>query len=210
MNEQKSYHHGDLRRALLDVAHETVRTEGASSLTLRGVARAANVSHAAPYHHFRDKEALLAVLAEEGFGSLRKAMDARAAKASNPGLAMQEAAIAYVAFAVGQPELFRIMFGPQLSDKSAYPSLQVASRAAYGLIEDGLRQAGGSSAKGAATEHLAVASWSIIHGLAMILIDGQFELSDNADAEAVARKVTNVFWKGLSSYGRGPSRGSSG
>jgi len=61
------YHHGDLRRALLDAALELLAREGASALTLREVARRAGVTHAAPYRHFTDKQALLAAVAEEGF-----------------------------------------------------------------------------------------------------------------------------------------------
>ena len=65
MNQEASYHHGDLRRALLAAARETIRTKGAARLTVRGVARAANVSHAAPYHHFKDKDGLIDAVLEQ-------------------------------------------------------------------------------------------------------------------------------------------------
>ncbi len=211
MNQGTSYHHGDLRRALLEAACETIRTQGAARLTLRGVAHAANVSHAAPYHHFKDKEALLAAVAEEGFRALRKSVDARSAAAESPALVLQEAAVAYVLFAVEDPELFRVMFGPYLSDKTAYPALQAASQAAYRVIGEGLKPYG-SSGKGssAQAEHLAVASWAVIHGLAMLLIDKQFGVANTIEAEHLARQITDVFWVGLSSYSAGLASGPSG
>src|SRR5919107_731159 len=82
---RKTYHHGDLRQALLDAALELLRAEGAAALTLRAVARAAGVSQAAPYRHFADRGALVAAVAEEGFERLGAAM--MGAMAADPGRA---------------------------------------------------------------------------------------------------------------------------
>lgn len=103
------------------------------------------------------------------------------------------------------------MFGPHLSDKPVYPSLQAASQAAYRVIGEGLKTYG-SSGEGsrAQAEHLAVASWAIIHGLAMLLIDKQFDLAKTIEAEDLARQITDIFWVGLSSYSAGLASGSSG
>ncbi len=211
MDQETSYHHGDLRRALLAAAHETIRTRGAARLTLREVARAANVSHAAPYHHFKNKDALLAAVAEQGFRALRQAVEARSAAAARPALALQEAAVAYVLFAVEHPDLFRVMFGPQLADKSAYPSLQAEAAAAYQAVEEQLARCGlpgeGSSDRAG---HLALASWAVMHGLAMLLIDRQVGEVNATAAEDLAKHVTDIFWLGLSGYHAAPDSGSTG
>ena len=106
--------------------------------------------------------------------------------------------------------LFRVMFGPHLSDKTAYPSLQATAQAAYHTIEERLERCGPlGGGPSAHTEHLAVASWAVIHGLAMLLIDRQFGLANSVEAERMARQVTDVVWVGLSNYGAGLASGSS-
>src|SRR5689334_19621575 len=103
---KRSYHHGDLHSALLLTAGKMLEKEGLEALTLREVARRAGVSHSAPYRHFAEREALLAALAAEGFERLGAAQR-KAAEAG--GLrAMGEA---YVAFALENPQRFRLMFG---------------------------------------------------------------------------------------------------
>ena len=198
MNQEASYHHGDLRRVLLEAARETIRTKGAANLTLRGVARKAKVSHAAPYHHFKDKQSLLAAVAEEGFRELLVSVSSRSAKVDSPSLALQEAAIAYVIFAFENAELFRVMFGPQLSDKSSYPSLQASGESAYHAIEEGIKRCISSGEEtNVDVAHIALASWAAIHGLAVLLIDNQFGLTDLLEVENLARQVTDVFWVGI-------------
>lgn len=200
MNSNVKYHHGDLRRALLEAAHEMIKKRGPAGLTLRAVARAADVSHAAPYHHFADKDALLAAVAEDGFDALRESVGAKSATADSPARAMQQAAVAYVVFAIEHPNLFRVMFGPQLADKSAYPSLQTAARATYGAIEGGLRSCVPLGTSSSAVAEMAVASWAATHGLAMLLVDRQLGTVGTDEAEEVARQVTDVLWVGLAEY----------
>ena len=195
-----NYHHGDLRRALLQAARETIREKGASGLTLRAVARAAKVSHAAPYHHFPDKDALLAAVAEEGFEQLRASVSERTAGANSPADAMQESAVAYVLFAVEHPDLFRVMFGPQLAQKTAHPNLQASAQAAYGGLLDGLRESVPAAVPSGAVAQMAVASWAVTHGLAMLLVDGQVAVENATEAERMARQVTDIFWVGLSGH----------
>src|SRR5215213_1549384 len=118
------YHHGDLRRALIDTALAMVTDEGAWNFTLREVARRAGVSHAAPYNHFEDKSALLAEVAALGYQSLREAMESAAGE--QPRSARQPLArvgAAYVRFGVEQPAHYRLMFGAELAHKERYPAL---------------------------------------------------------------------------------------
>ena len=115
--EERSYHHGDLRRALVSSALEFLSVAG---LSLRAVARRAKVSAMAPYRHFADKEALLAAAAEHGFRQLTIRFSAAAAAAPDPGAALNALGVAYVVFACDEPSLFKLMFGPAIEQKPAY------------------------------------------------------------------------------------------
>ena len=96
-----TYHHGELRPALLRAAAKILEKDGREAISLRDLARRAGVSHAAPYRHFADRQALLAALAEDGFALLA---------ADLQGKAWREQAVTYVRFAVANPERFRLMF----------------------------------------------------------------------------------------------------
>lgn len=113
------YHHGDLRRALLEAALALVSSKGAEGFSLREAAREVGVSPAAAYRHFEDKKALLAALAHDGMGRLATAMEKAVAAAPGvPGSPARAAAElgavghAYVEFAVRNPSHFQVMFGP--------------------------------------------------------------------------------------------------
>ena len=153
------YHHGDLRRALIDTALAMVTEEGAWNFTLREVARRAGVSQAAPYNHFEDKSALLAEVAALGFQSLRQTMDAAARGQPRSGRqALAGVGAAYVRFGVEHPAHYRLMFGAELADKARHPTLQAASDAAFavltGVLERG--QASGQVRRGAVRDQTAV------------------------------------------------------
>src|ERR1700712_964934 len=107
--EARPYHHGDLRRALIDAASRLLEAEGPSALSLRAVAREAGVSPAAPYHHFKDKAELLDAVAQEGWEILGEQM--RDAKASTTGMQqLTSLGVAYVCFARDNPALYRVMY----------------------------------------------------------------------------------------------------
>ncbi len=200
VDERGRYHHGDLRRALLDAALELVRTRGVDSLSLRAVAREAGVSHAAPYHHFADRRDLIAAVAEEGFHSLREAMVARAQAIPHPAGQLQESGIGYVLFAMRHPAHFRVMFSPELADRADQPALQQAALASYEVLLVAIErcQAAGLARDGD-PEVLSRAAWSQVHGLATLLLDGHFgaEARGEVEAERLTRAVTEVLWSGL-------------
>ncbi len=106
-----SYHHGDLRDALIRAARKILEKDGLAELSLRQVARAVGVSPAAPYHHFADKHALLTAVATLGFAALRSEMLMRMAKETDPVARLDASGVGYVVFAVDNPALFRLMFG---------------------------------------------------------------------------------------------------
>jgi AcrR family transcriptional regulator len=198
------YHHGDLRRALIAAARDVLREEGLPGLTLRAVARRARVSHAAPYHHFADREELLAALAATGFDELSAFIGRHlAASAVEGGLLLREAAVGYVLFAVSQPDLFRLMFGATLSDREPPAVLRESSGRAYGLIHQGIAGAlgagGGDDRQDPRIESMARACWAMAHGIASLAIDGQLGEKDADSMARETRALTEVLWRGLGS-----------
>ena len=129
------YHHGDLRDALIAAAQEILEANGLASLSLRGVARCAGVSPAAPYHHFPDKQALLDAVAERGFDALTAAMTTRMDKVSGGAARLDASGIGYVAFAVANPALFGLMFGTVGQNPSAGTPLDSARQRAYAVLQ---------------------------------------------------------------------------
>ena len=187
---KRTYHHGDLRRALLDAAWRLVAEKGLAALTLREVARAAGVSHAAPYHHFPTRTALLDALAEEGFAGLDRAMAEAKAGPAAGGPAevgqtprpvdgadvMVRIGRAYVDFACAHPEQLQVMFRPRHheSEGPPPPALAEIGAQAYGHLADGVRvcQAQGLAPAGDPNE-LALSAWSLVHGFASLWGQGQ-------------------------------------
>lgn len=153
-----TYHHGDLRAALLRASSQVLEKEGITGLSLRDVARRAGVSHNAPYRHFPDRDALLAALAAEGFVTLAEAMR------GHRGREMGEA---YVRFALEHPQRFRLMFGGLLK-LDDYPELRDSARASYAALEKAF------AGQGIDEKIAAAAAWSLVHGLAHLLLDGHF------------------------------------
>ena len=165
----RRYHHGDLRRALLEAAAAEIIRSGVAELSLRALARAAGVSHAAPAHHFGDKRGLLTALAAEGHRRLAQEMrDALAAS----GGSFLEAGVAYVRFAVSHPAHFEVMFRPDLHHRDD-PELRAAGRESFGLLR-GAAPGGGraESAPSAGPPPEALAAWSLVHGLATLHLTG--------------------------------------
>lgn len=172
---KKSYHHGDLRGALLAAAERLMAERADTAFTLREVARAAGVSHNAPYNHFADRRALLAALAARGFGDLADAMTRALAElgAADPKVGLRTIARVYVAFAAEHASRYRLMFSAELA---AYDGaeLQEASTRAFSLLEglvDRARATGG--AKPEPDEAPALAAWALVHGLSMLLLDSR-------------------------------------
>ncbi len=193
------YHHGNLRRALLDAALRLVETEGTKALTLRAAARLAGVSPAAPYRHFADKEALLAAVAEEGFRAMKEAMrPPPTVGASDPLGRLRGAGLGYIGFAASHPAHFRVMFGREIADRSAYPSLREAAGAAFSLLVDGIAECQRAGlVRPGKPEELAISAWSMVHGLSALLVDGQLEGAPMARVEELANTVTATLFLGL-------------
>lgn len=182
-SEGKGYHHGDLRNALIAAGRALLAEEGVAGLELRKVARRAGVSHAAPYRHFADKQALLAAVAEDGFVRLAEQTGAALAAAPQDSRSQLLAlALAYSRFARANPAHMREMFSGLTIDRTAHPSLYAASKIAFAqtvaLIERG--QARGELIGGDPTQ-LVVTAWSLIHGLSMLVIENQIPSAREGD-----------------------------
>jgi AcrR family transcriptional regulator len=155
MYPMTTYHHGDLRAAMLKTARAIVEKEGVRGLRMREAARRAGVSHTAPYRHFPDLEALLGALAAQGVADLLQALDGRTGR---------DLAEAYVSFALAHPQLFRLMFAGR-----RWPQLEARFGNAFAEV--------GTSG--------AAAAWSLVHGLAHLLLDGHFAEEGRAFASRV-------------------------
>ena len=185
-----TYHHGDLREALLDAAERSLDRQGVPGLSLRAIARDAGVTHSAAYHHFADRASLLRAVAGRGFDRLRDALDAATAGAEAP-LAFLEMGVAYVRFAARHPGLFRLMFGAEVARGRARDDvLRVASEAAFAVLVGGARRIDPDATE-ASVRRRAVAAWSLVHGLSGLLLDDQLAIAGLtlADHERVAREV---------------------
>lgn len=204
-NQDKPYHHGDLRAALIQAGLALLAEEGGQALSLRAAARRAGVSHAAPYRHFDGKEALLAAIAEEGFKMLAADVEAvRARFPTSPREQLEEAAWAYVRFALAHPDHLRVMFGGQIENPQAYPDLRDAGARAFNALVDILR-AGQDAGVIVAGEPrlLALVAWSQVHGLSLLLIGHQVprDVSTALDEEHLARMGSRLFYQGLAPRG---------
>jgi AcrR family transcriptional regulator len=196
-----SYHHGDLRNALIQTGLEILRDEGVHALTLRAVARRARVSHAAPYRHFTDKEALLAAIAAQGFEMLAAVVQAAAERfPTDPAAQLAEAGWAYVQFARDHPAHLRVMFGGLISTPANHPGLRTAGASAFnrlvGIVHAGQRA--GVIREGV-PQQLALAAWALVHGLAVLIIEQQFPSSiDGAhNPEHLTRMCGDLLYQGL-------------
>lgn len=192
----RPYHHGDLRRALLAAALDILRADGTAGLTLRAVARRAGVSHQAPYHHFADRAALVAAVAQDGFERLAAELGRAQRAAAGAVARLQETGVAYVVFAVRHPEHFRVMFGSELAERVAHPDLD---RAARRVFEQLLEPAGALfPLQSSDSSTISATLWAVVHGLAMLLIDGQLPgHARPAKARRLALEVTERLWFGL-------------
>jgi AcrR family transcriptional regulator len=198
--EKPRYHHGDLRQALLEASLTLIAEEGFGALSLREVARRAGVTHAAPYRHFADKEALLAAVAEQGFLTMTARMKARMAGETTPEGRLGACGVAYVLFAMEHASHFRVMFGPHFT-QPLHLGASEGDTDAFGLLVDSISECQRAGVVGEGEPRmLALTCWSLVHGLASLLVDGKLAgsgISTVAQAEALAEAQTRLLVRGL-------------
>ncbi|MEV0916055.1 TetR/AcrR family transcriptional regulator [Streptomyces sp. NPDC049967] len=186
MTSTRTYHHGDLRRAVLTAALDVIRTEGPGALSLRDLARRAGVSHAAPAHHFKDRTGLLTAIATEGYELFADAL------ADAPGL--RERGVRYVRFATEHPAHFQVMFRPELF-RAEDPDLVAAKDRASAELRTGV--SGLPTARRGEDAGLAgTAAWSLAHGFATLLLSGNLGGAvGGRDPEEVFRALTALMFE---------------
>lgn len=163
--EPRPYHHGDLRRALVEAAFTIVERDGLAGLSLRAVAREAGVSPAAPYHHFKDKQDLMTAIAAEGFSRLTVAMTSARDRAPTTKAAFSAIGVAYVCFAREHPALYTVMWDCSRLE-GQLPEMD-SEKQAYHVLEDAIVAAGVASADDPVGLKLAaISAWTSAHGLA--------------------------------------------
>jgi AcrR family transcriptional regulator len=168
----RPYHHGNLRRALLDEALAAIRTEGVDGVTLREIGARAGVSRTALYRHFADKRALLAAVATEGFRTLRQELLSAWEKAGQGRAAFEAMGLAYVRFAVDNPSHYRVMFGGFVEAEASDPELAAEAAGAFQALVGALammQRAG--TVRNDDTVTMARFVWAVVHGVAMLAID---------------------------------------
>jgi hypothetical protein len=187
MARRASYHHGDLRRALLSSAIELLATTSPGELSLREVARHAGVTTGAPYHHFQTKADLLVEVACAGFEELAGELARVDALPAPPPERLQKRIEAYMRFALAHGAHYRVMFAPELRASSELERYEAVARAGFdGLVRS--VEAIRSDLRGKAARSLARTVWAAAHGFVMLALDGTVgALGDEASPSRIVR-----------------------
>ncbi|MGQ2958814.1 MAG: TetR/AcrR family transcriptional regulator [Agrobacterium sp.] len=192
--ERQGYHHGDLRRALLEAAEIELAEKGPEGFTLRGCAKRAGVSHAAPAHHFGDVAGLLSALAAEGFERFLKTTSARM-NAADPGDArarLVAMGLGYIEFARANPALFSLMFSSRKADFQE-DRLQRAATASFEQLVAGVGAVAGvdplTTREG---RRQLAATWAIVHGLAHLLLSQRMKFLQDQSSEELEEDLAAI------------------
>lgn len=193
MAQKNSYHHGDLLQSLIDAALELIAEKDVSTVSLREIARRVGVSHAAPYRHFADKEALLVAVAQEGFVRFQETIEAAMQPLADPLEQLEAGCLAYIRYAIQHPSRYRIMFG----DRQGSPekvNLAITEIANQAYLPFAVAIAKGQSAgiiRAGNSEKMAQTIWIMLHGLAML------PAQDKEERESIALFNLRLLIKGL-------------
>jgi AcrR family transcriptional regulator len=186
--DARSYHHGDLPRALLEAALQAIAEVGPAAVSLRDLARRTGVSHAAPAHHFGDKAGLLTAVATDGFQRLAATLRQTYQATGN----FLEVGVAYVGFAVTHRAHFEVMFRPELY-RTDDPELVQAREQARALLYPPAAEAA-NSPDGRDEVRAGVAAWSLVHGLATLWLNHNLPPQLGDDPEQITREVARYLF----------------
>jgi AcrR family transcriptional regulator len=201
MPKRKTYHHGDLKNALIKAGVDILAKEGVSGLSLRKVASKAGVSHAAPYSHFADKQALIAAISTEGFRQLYERVNSVVEEfKTRPSRQLVEVAWSYVQFAMDDRDRFKVMFSGILEKEREYPEFVAESQRNFQLVKTVVEtnQAAGVLRSGP-SDLVALSAWGTIHGFVMLLLEGQIShtvLYQMSLRELVEFQLEQIMLKG--------------
>ncbi len=185
LKAKRPYHHGDLRAALRNAALSLIDQHGVKGLALSDAAHLAGVSVAAPYRHFKDKEALLAEIAAEGFTMFRDALACAAQTHPEDKVKrLVEMGVAYVEFALHHRSHFKVMWEGGIAQAN-YPEMRQTAHQAHLLLEQAVKELN-PRAQLTRQQALVRAAWSLVHGYAMLTLEGELGL---AEAEQTGDKL---------------------
>ena len=184
---QRPYHHGKLRRALIDAAVAAIDEGGPGAVKLRDLARRVGVSHSAPAHHFGDKRGLLTAVAAEGYRLFAAELRDEYARSDS----FRELGVAYVRFAVQHRPYFEVMFRPELY-REGDAELAAARDEATAMLANSVGRLSGGDPD-FDTLRSGVAAWALVHGLATLYLNRALPPELGDDAEEIARTVPGHF-----------------
>jgi AcrR family transcriptional regulator len=186
----------DVRAGILQASLALMNEGGLGALSMREVARRAGVSHQAPYHYFQDREAILAELAGDGFDKLYDYMVSAIGLARDKVGKNRAMGEAYIRFALNHPEVFRLMFRCEMCDLSRYPESKAKAEKCFNVVVETLGAQGSPADKANPDLTPVIASWSMAHGLATLLLEGKLgeSFGDTRDQrETAANRVIAFF-----------------
>ena len=174
----KTYHHGNLKEALISAGLEILSEQGIEGLSLRNVAKKIGVSHTASYNHFPDKQALLAAISTAGHEQLHQILlDTFEKTKHSSSHIISEIAWAYLQFALDNPAIFKLMFSGALEEERDHPEYVEISQKSIALFKEMIvfSQNKGQLPEGK-VEIIAVKLWSLVHGFTYLMLENQFPL----------------------------------
>lgn len=187
-NDKQHYHHGNLRDQLMKMAIKHLQEIGTEKLSLRAIARELDVSQAAPYRHFKDKNTLLAAIATDGFKMLKKEMLAAIKRCKHDDVfALQACGIAYINFARHNPDIYQLMFSQGISDRQKYTELMSSSKAAFNVLREIIvQEIQQNDSRDQQIEMVSNTAWALVHGLSTLILD---RLQLTMPEEAIKKQI---------------------
>ena len=188
-----SYRHGNLREAILIASLEAIEKNGVDSLSIREVAKTAGVTHQAPYRHFKDKDTLLAALAQDGFEKLYQEMSKSVKDFNLPIDKITALGVSYLTWAVAHPSHFRLMFSQNIPEFELYEELDEAAKSILTLVLQVTKENQDKKViRNDDTRSLARQFWATVHGVTLLFIDRQFKPL-NSELQSGQRLIQEII-----------------
>lgn len=195
-----SYHHGDLRRALIEAAVKLIEEKGPNGITLREVAAEAGVTKTAPYRHFSNKQAMIDAVVEEGFAELEAQLLAVVDDSTDPLACIKQQVISYARYAVQRPGHYQVMFLSEPSTGALDASLPSAFQGLVDMMVGTIGQAQRAGLiKNEPALEIALSLWSLVHGLSTAFTSKRLQHLNDAALDSIVAKLTDHLLYGIAS-----------